>query len=68
MIVNTGWRAGVNDVAISHHCHSIAQREGLGLVMGYEDGGDFKLLDESSDLFPDMPAQSRIKVGEGFVQ
>jgi len=67
MFIDTRRRAGLNEAAVAHNRYSIAQRECLTLVMSNKDGSNVQSLDESTDLVAHMPAQRRVKVGEGFI-
>ena len=60
--------ADLLDDARFHHHDPVGHRHRLDLVMGDEDHGRLQLLGQRLDLGPDLAAQLRIEIRQGFVE
>lgn len=54
--------------AVMQHGNLVGDAEGLGLVVGDEDGGDRKFLQDTADLAGEVVSQGSVKGAERFVE
>ena len=60
--------ADLFDVSLPHDGQPVAHGHGLALVVGDENGGQAKLLDQLLHLAPGLQTQSGIQVRERLIQ
>jgi hypothetical protein len=66
--VQLGGPVGLDDAALRHHRHVVAEHERLVLVVGHEHAGDAEVGEEGVDLAPHLHPQRRVEVRERLVE